>query len=131
VDAEDLAKLDIGRMIWLRQVIDTNGDMAGPHAAVILTTKEEQAAGEPIRAIVISSRFANVPVDQRASIPHSNRGRHPYTGLDRPSAAIGKWRITVNLDDVTRFGFVLSGRYMAAVTQCIEAAKAADRSTQS
>ena len=48
-------KPDLGRLIWA-DVDDPQGEPAGEHAVIILTTNDEFEAGAPIIGIVVSSK---------------------------------------------------------------------------
>lgn len=85
--------LGYGRIIWL-DVTDPQGNPAGEHAAVILTTTAERNSGQPIKAVVISSKFHGLPKDDIVEVPWQ-RGGHIHTGLSKPSAAICSWKIKV------------------------------------
>jgi hypothetical protein len=76
-------KLDIGRMVWLKQVVDPQGDLKGEHAAVVLTTKAELQAGQPILAVVFSSKFEGLREDQIVRLKHqAKKGGHPLTHIN-------------------------------------------------
>jgi hypothetical protein len=47
---------DLGKLVWA-DVVDPQSNPAGEHAAIILTSKHEHAAGKPIKVVVVSSRL--------------------------------------------------------------------------
>lgn len=118
-----MGDLTIGRMIWLKQVMDPQGDLKGPHAAIVLTSKDELNQGKPIKAVVISSQLHGLSEDQMVRLRHQ-RGGHPQTGLNRPSAAIGHWVVDVPNGDIDKVGSLVFGEVLVNVIQCVNRAKA-------
>jgi hypothetical protein len=59
-----------GRIIWL-DVTDPQGIPVGDHAAVILTTKAESESGEPLKAVVISSKLQHAAKERIVELPWS------------------------------------------------------------
>jgi hypothetical protein len=94
-----MRRIQQGRIVWLKNVIDTRGNPTKPHRAVIVTPTEDIEAGEAIRAVYISSKFKDLPADCIVTLLHA-KGGHPHTGLDRPSAAICDWTAIVRIDDI-------------------------------
>ena len=106
--------IERGRLVWLKNVIDTRGKPTHPHCAVILTTNADFNAGKPIKAAIISSKFDGKSADRIVKLRHM-RGGHPQTGLDRPSAVICDWILDIDEDDITRFGNILYGSVLIDV----------------
>src|SRR5690348_5610258 len=107
-------------MIWLSQVIDPQGNLKGPHAAVVLSSKAEIQAGEPILAVVISSQLRDLREDQMVRLPHLRRPRgHPQTGLNRPSAAIGHWIVEVDRANISTVGNLVYGEKLEGILDCV------------
>ncbi len=107
---DDIAR---GRVIWL-DVTDPQGNAAGEHAAVILTTKDEYEAGKPIIAVVISSKLHHAPKDRMVMLPWQ-RGGHPRTGLSMRCAAMCDWLVTVNEDHINSYGGRVFGKWLEEI----------------
>ena len=103
-------EIALGRVIWL-DVTDPQGNPAGEHAAVILTTKDEYEAGEAIKAVVISSKLHHAAKDRMVELPWS-RGRHVYTGLSKRSAAICDWVVNVRKDHIREYAGRIYGKWL-------------------
>lgn len=118
-------------MIWLKKVIDPQGVLKGPHAAVVLTSKEELAQGKPLRAVVISSQLRGLREDQMVRLRHMSGPRgHPQTGLNKPSAAIGHWRVDVPDTDIDKTGCLVWGPTLISIIDCVNRAKAVEAAKQ-
>jgi len=116
-------EIERGRIVWITNLVDPQGKPTGDHRAVILTTKEDQDAGKPIQAVVISSKFNSLPATSIVSLPYLKSG-HPQTGLDRPSAVICTWKVIVNEEDIISFEKIIYGKTL------IEIVKKTTESTQ-
>lgn len=81
---------------------------------MILTTSEEFESGKPIQAVVISSKFRDVPAENIVRLKHLNSG-HPQTGLDRPSAVICQWKVAVREEDITSYGKRIYGSILEEI----------------
>lgn len=115
-----MAKIDRGRIIWLTNVIDTQGNPTADHRAVILTTKTDFEAGKPIQAAYISSKLDYTSKDRMVLLRHA-RGGHPQTGLDRPSAVICDWiNKNVDEDNITSYGNMIYGTTLIDIMEKVE-----------
>ena len=117
-----MGKIDRGRIIWLTNVLDTQGNPTKDHRAVILTTNADYKAGKPIQAVYISSKLNYTSQDCLVMLRHA-KGGHPQTGLDRPSAVICDWKNEdVDEDNITSFENMLYGdtliEIMTKVASC-------------
>jgi hypothetical protein len=117
-----VAKIDRGRIVWLTNVIDSQGNPTADHRAVILTTKADYEAGKPIQAAYISSKLDYTSKDRMVTLKHA-RGGHPQTGLDRPSAVICDWlNREVDEEDITSYGNMIYGATLIEGMEKVEKA---------
>ncbi len=102
----------IGQIVWM-DVTDPQGNPAGEHAVVILTSNEECAAGKPIKGVVVSSKLGKTAQDREAEVflPYSKTGRHPITGFDKKCAAKCKWRVVIQREHINRYGGFVGKKY--------------------
>lgn len=80
---------------------DSKGKATHPHPAVILTSAEDIAKGQPIVVVGISSRRDLCPHDLQVWLPSTQkRGGHHLTQLTQPCAAMCNWFQKINLGDI-------------------------------
>lgn len=110
--------IERGRIVWLTNVIDSQGNPTDDHCGIILTTKADYEAGKPIRVAMISSKMKYSTPDRIVKLKHLKRpGGHPQTGLDRPSAVICDWKPIIKEDDITSFGNRIYGAILEEVME--------------
>ena len=110
---------ELGRVIWA-DVVDPQGRPAGEHAAIILTTKAEYAAGQPIKAVVISSKLHLGTPGAMVMMKHLKRERgHPRTGLTKKCAAMCNRIVSVEESDIRRYCGLIYGKDLEEILKCI------------
>lgn len=119
-------EIRLGKIVWV-DATDPQGNPAGEHAVVILTSKNEYAAGEPIKGVVVSSKLGKTADDRKYEVllPYLNGRRHPLTSFDKKCAAKCNWRLTVQEHHISRYGGFVGKKYLDKIIAIIE------KSTQS
>jgi len=113
-----VADIERGRIVWLTNVLDSQGNPTADHRGIVLTTHADYQAGKPIRAAMISSKLNFTTADRMVKLKHLKRpGGHPQTGLDRPSAVICDWTPIIQEDDITSFGNMIYGSVLAEILE--------------
>lgn len=113
-----MADIERGRIVWLTNVIDSQGNPTDDHRGIILTTNGDYQAGRPIKAAIISSKLNYTTEARMVLLKYLKRpGGHPQTGLDRPSAVICDWTPIVKEDDITSYGNLIYGSILAEIME--------------
>ncbi len=112
---------DRGRIVWLEDVIDPQGKNAGPHPAIILTTKQEHENGSPIKAVVISTKLHLGTAENSIPLRSSSApGGHPQTKLREKCAAMCKWTVIVEESKINRYAGRVFGHDLEKIAQCVK-----------
>jgi len=116
-------KLDCGRIVLLREVVDPQGKLVGEHFGIVQTTKAELQAGYPIRVAVISSKLHYTTNCSMVKLPYLNqKGGHPQTSFTKPSAVICCWVVDVSADDILEYGRIVWGQLLQDIAACVSRA---------
>ncbi len=112
-------KPELGRIIW-GEFIDTRGNRAGPHRAVIITSNQDIVAGKPIRVAVISSNLQMEAPENMVLLPYlKSRDGHIHTKLKIKCAAVCTWRPVIAEKDITGYGGSVKGKYLLEILKRI------------
>ena len=98
-----------GDILFVRGVLDPNGQNPKQRRVVILTPNDALDAGFPVVAAPVTSRIPPDLTDEHVVLPFKNppRTRHPATGLTRRAAIVASWLVVVDRNDITgRSGYV-------------------------
>jgi len=115
---------ELGKVVLLRNVVDPQGNQAGKHYAIILTSKDEYAAGKPLRAVVVSSKLGYTAKECMVMMPWA-RPKHPQTGFSEKCAAICCWIVQIQETDIIQYGKYIWGSLLHDVISCVARAQAA------
>lgn len=116
--------IERGRIVWLTNLLDSQGNPTDDHRGVIITTKADFKAGKPVRAAIISSKLNYTSADRMVRLKYLKRpAGHPQTGLDRPSAVICDWTPVVKEQDITEFGNIIYGSVLAEILEKVAEAQ--------
>lgn len=113
-----------GDVLFVRGVLDPNGQNPKQRRVVILTPNDALDAGFPVVAAPVTSQVPPIPGPDHVVLPFKNPPgtRHPATGLTRRAALVASWLVVVDRNDITgRSGYVPT-RTMAVVHARTEAA---------
>lgn len=86
--------------IVMAAIPDPQGRNVKRRPCVVVSEDASLDAGGPVRLIGVTSWLEGLSGSDRIDLPYSNTGRHPRTGLDRPSAAVCCWAAVVAPDQV-------------------------------
>lgn len=111
-------EIDLGKLILVDDVIDPQGNPAGEHTVICLTTKDEYALGSQVEAVVVLSKLHYTTKDCMVIMPSANGG-HPQTGFDRKCAAICCWVVKVKEKNILRYGNRIYGSLLRQVLECV------------
>lgn len=110
--------IERGRIVWVTNLTDTQGNPTEDHRGIILTTNADYQAGKRIKVAIISSKLNYTTADRMVILNYLKRpGGHPQTGLDRPSAVICDWTPFVDEDDITSYGNIIYGKVLLEIIQ--------------
>ena len=113
-----MADIERGRIVWLTNVIDSQGKPTEDHRGIILTTNADHEAGKPIRVVMISSKMNYSLPNRMVKLKYLKKpGGHPQTGLDRPSAVICDWTPIIKEDDITSYGNKIYGSLLEVIIE--------------
>lgn len=114
-----MEKIERGRLVWVTNLVDPQGNCVPDHRGVILTTNADYKAGKPIRVAIISSKF-NHDDDGIVKLDGLNLNRpggHPQTGLTKPSAIICKWSPFIAEDQIISYEKTIWGTVLEELMQ--------------
>lgn len=105
----------VGRIIW-GDFLDPQGNLAGPHRAVIISSNEDIRDGKPIRVIVISSAFHLAKPEDRVELPYLQcPGGHVHTKLTKKCAAMCRWMPAIEQGDIADYGGWVRGKWLVQI----------------
>ena len=65
-----MADIERGRIVWLTNLIDPQGNAVEDHRGIILTTNADYEAGVPIKVAIISSKLSYATEDRMVRLKH-------------------------------------------------------------
>src|SRR5687767_13250015 len=91
-------------------VTDPQGNEAGEHGVIILSTTADYLAGKPLKGVVVSKRLHWAKPNRRVEVPWEPGG-HPKTGFSVRCAAMCDWKVTIDLNHINSYGGHVSTKY--------------------
>lgn len=89
-----------------------------PRIAVIITSDQDLAAGEPIRVAVISSNLKMTTEENMVLLPYANSIHgHIHTRLKKKCAAICNWLEHIAEEKITRYDGWVRGKWMFEIME--------------
>jgi mRNA-degrading endonuclease toxin of MazEF toxin-antitoxin module len=97
-------------IIFVRDVLDPNGQNPKQRRVVVLTPDTALAVGSPIVAAPVTSQIPPAPTADHVLLPFKNPPgtRHPATGLTKRAGIVRTWLVVVDPQDILpgRSGYV-------------------------
>ena len=112
-----------GRIVRVN-IPDSLGNATHDHPAVILSSAEDIARGDPIFVAAISTRRDLSPKEQQVWLP-SNRGPggHSLTKLTRNCAVICNWVVRIKASDILEFKGIVPAYAMNLIEEKVRKLK--------
>jgi mRNA-degrading endonuclease toxin of MazEF toxin-antitoxin module len=108
-----------GRIIWA-EILDQQGRNPKLRPAVILTSRDEIVAGEPIVVAVASTQLHLAKSEDKVELPWTHQG-HPRTHLKKRCAVVCSWTVEIKASDIQECsGMVPEDKITAILTRVAE-----------